>query len=126
MARPARLTSILTSLLLSWAGSSPCPAQAPSTPAAPIPAPTGAVPPASTQPETTPQVRSAGLPPPAPSPGQPSPPPLGPLGSPSPLPAIDGKAMTLAPPPLECTDHALPITLATALRLADARPVIVA
>src|SRR4051794_33408214 len=43
------------------------------------------------------------------------------------LPAMtpDGKPLELQAPPLESTDQSLPINLATALRLADARPLIV-
>lgn len=49
-----------------------------------------------------------------------------PQSPPNPLPAIDGKATTLKPAPLEPGDRPLPITLAAALKLADARPLIVA
>lgn len=38
----------------------------------------------------------------------------------------DGKTIELKPPPLEATDVPLPINLATALRLADGRPLVVA
>jgi outer membrane protein TolC len=42
------------------------------------------------------------------------------------LPAINGKDLKLQPAPLEETDLSLPINLGAALRLADARPLIVA
>lgn len=44
----------------------------------------------------------------------------------SPLPTIKGKATHLKPAPLETSDTPLPITLATALQLSDARPLVVA
>src|SRR5262245_23189319 len=125
MARSGRFTIVLAILVLSWSTWTPCPAQAPATPgAAPTLVLTDVVPPAPSPPATPPQDRPAVLPPPGPTPGQPTPPP--PLSPPNPLPAIDGKATTLKPPPLESADCPLPINLATALRLADARPLVVA
>jgi outer membrane protein TolC len=104
MARFKLSTVLLTTALFPWLAVPPCPAQAPNTPVpAPLPALTTAAPP-----EVVPPPQSQSLSPP------------------NPLPDIDGKATALKPPPLECTDRPLPITLDTALRLSDARPLIVA
>jgi outer membrane protein TolC len=87
--------------------------------------------------------RGGNMPPAAPSPSPapvPPPPPLPPaLPSPSAVPPAPGSSRTvsmgpapfevkldLKPPPLEPTDVRFPINLATALRLSDARPLIVA
>lgn len=53
----------------------------------------------------------------APAPAEPA--------KPADVPQPDGKPVELQAPPLESSDQSLPINLATALRLADARPLIV-
>jgi outer membrane protein TolC len=125
MARYQHAKVVTTTLLLFWFVSPPCPAQAPSA-AAESTSTVGtveALP--STAPTDAPQTAEAGKLPVAtdPDPATRFTPSLSP---PSPLPAVAGEASALKPPPLEDTDRPLPITLATALRLSDARPLIIA
>lgn len=100
-----RAAVIVTAVLLCGIELAPCLAQTPGTGTASPPARPTLLPPA---PHSEPD---------APPPSQ---------GPSNPLPDSDGKASSLKPPPLEDGDRPLPITLATALRLSDARPLIVA
>jgi outer membrane protein TolC len=110
--RFAIFTTLVMAVLWLGAGSS-SPAQPPAQDlpvvAPPLPPPRSEMPPLTK--------------PPTPSPGDhPAPPSLSP---PNPLPATNGEPGTLPPAPLEVTDAPLPITLAAALQLADARPTVV-
>jgi outer membrane protein TolC len=105
MERFARSWILLAALLLLGGAALPCRAQVPMPPLpAPRPVPT-----------------------PAPAGKQPAGEVIEPSGPvPNPLPADTGQAVMLKAPPLEGGDVQLPINLATALRLADARPIMVA
>ncbi len=139
MGRSGWLLILLVGWLLPWSGPTPCAAQPPpsATPA------TGGRPAAS-------GVQAPALPPPNPAAGtQPAAPPTGAATRPTqPQPTIPAGqpplVRSLEPPkplqpaeplfqvvrrpapPLEPTDFRLPINLATALRLSDARPIVVA
>jgi len=130
MDRSAWPLILIMALLISWVGAAPCAAQAqPSplpvstTPRAPVPPPrpfrlTSQTPlPTSTAPR---------IPIPAPrrvpAPGGAS----TPTSAPALAPSTGDPTVKLAPAPLEPTDLRFPINLATALRLSDARPLIVA
>src|SRR5262249_11527499 len=138
MARSAGLTVFVLSLLLGWPAPCPCAAQPPSPPVPATPRdPAGPVQ-ASALPEPNPAGRARPTAPltQAVTPdGQPrSTPPTGPPPLVRPLqPAAPSqeanalaKVVALGSAPLEATAVRLPINLATALRLADARPLIVA
>ncbi len=134
-----RLTILVVSLLLPWVEPAPCAAQPPSpavpatggspaaggmqAPALPAPNPAGRAQPAA--PPTGAATRAT-QPQPAISPGQPplvrSLEPARPAQAPEPL----FQVVRRPTPPLEPTDVRLPINLATALRLSDARPIMVA
>ncbi len=120
-------------MLFGWAGATPCAAQSsPSAPGSgsaatatpPAPAPRPTAPPVQAGSDSTTQARSITIPPPRPFqvPGD------------SPTPAASGPhgsrgfeyGMELKPAPLEPSDVQFPINLATALRLSDARPLVVA
>ncbi len=93
------------------------------------PAPSGAQPPTPSLPAPTPPGRSSGpartTPPTGPIPAQPPGAPTGPTAS-ALAPGAGDLSLRLKTPPLESTDLRFPINLATALRLSDARPLIVA
>jgi len=130
MDRSAWPLILMMTLLVFWVGAAPCAAQAqPSplpastTPRAPLPPPrpfrlSGQK---SLSTSTAPRI-----PIPAPrrvqAPGEAS----TPISAPALAPATGDPAVKLAPAPLEPTDLRFPINLATALRLSDARPLIVA
>ncbi len=101
-----------------------CPAQTPpSMPLAPAPASNVPPPRPYTRPPAIASARGESvqpLPPPMPGPTPPTPP-----ASTAPGP-MDLKSVAMKPAPLEPTDLRFPINLATALRLSDARPLIVA
>ena len=125
MERIKRSPIFLTVLMLPWLGPLPCRAQPPAQPpTAPAPAAAAARRDAE---QTIPAPRSTAAPPdaaPAPQTGSSSrPSQKSPLELPAPA---GGETLDLKPPPLEPGDLRLPINLATALRLADARPLIVA
>jgi outer membrane protein TolC len=116
----------VVALLLSRLEPAPCAAQPPTSPPSSIPLPV-----------TRPAVRRAqplltSMPAPAVASAesqvaQTLPPPLPPsAASPIPAPSSDAGRVNLKPAPLEPTDQRFPINLATALRLSDARPLIVA
>jgi outer membrane protein TolC len=112
MERFNRLLIVLTVLLFPWLGSLPCSAQPPAPPptaSPPAPAPARGdgvqpLPPPRSMEEKSPEEKSPlELPPPA-----------------------GGEVVEVKPPPLSQGDLRFPINLAAALRLADARPLIVA
>ena len=133
MERFGRLAAILATLLFMWLEPVCCPAQAP----APLPGSATSNPIPPPRPFVGAQVTAEPLPPPrqAVPPAQPRP-----AGEATTPPAADGTMrpydQATAPPqelgvelkaaPLEKSDIRFPINLATALRLADARPLIVA
>jgi outer membrane protein TolC len=117
MERFNRLPIIITALLLSWVDPLPCCAQPPGQPDLPAPGPS----PSSPIPAPL-QGASEQVPTPIPLelPAKPSQ--LSPLEVPPPA---GGEVVKLPLPPLEAGDVRFPINLATALRLSDARPLIV-
>jgi outer membrane protein TolC len=114
MARFFRLQMAVAVLLLPWVSPLACPAQ--SQPPQPAQAPPSAAP-GSGQADQL-------LPPPGPARQEPSTQPgeRSPLEQPLPP---GGEVVDVKPPPLEPGDLRFPINLATALRLADARPLVV-
>ena len=113
MERSAWARMPVAALLLSWAEPAPCAAQPP-------------VPPSTSPPAITPRDGggASDLPPALPMPPASPRAPGGGAAATSPNPLATG--LTLKPAPLEPTDLRFPINLATALRLSDARPLIVA
>ena len=113
MERSAWARMPVAALLLSWAKPAPCAAQPP-------------VPPSTSPPAITPRDGggASDLPPALPMPPASPRAPGGGAAATSPNPLATG--LTLKPAPLEPTDLRFPINLATALRLSDARPLIVA
>ncbi len=121
--RSARPLALVVAVLLCWFEPAFCLAQQPpSTPSATA-VPAGSIP-----------VQAPALPPSSPAGrGQPVPPPVRPPAARALEPAVPippderlDKVVTLQSAPTEPADVRLPITLATALRLADARPIMVA
>jgi outer membrane protein TolC len=107
MERFGWLTIVLATLLFPWFDPLPCCAQPPALPATSSPAlPATSVPPS--------------------RPTTPIPPPRSGTSIPPPRPASEFGVVKLKSAPLEPTDLRFPINLATALRLSDARPLIVA
>ena len=128
MERSAWPAILVVALLLWGLGPAPCAAQPPSgvqPPPVARPA-TAASAPSPVQSPALPMPNPAGRAQPAPPPGQPplvrSLTPVKPDRAAEPL----DKVVTLRSAPLEPTDFRFPINLATALRLADARPIMVA
>jgi outer membrane protein TolC len=128
MERSARLSVCVVALLLSWAEPTRCAAQAP-PPSQPPPAARPA-----TADNLASPVQSPALPTPNPAGGtQPIPPPgqpplvrsLTPVTPNQPVEPL-AQIVKLKAAPLEPTDLRFPINLATALRLSDARPIMVA
>ena len=113
MERSAWARMPVAALLLSWAEPAPCAAQPP-------------VPPSTSPSAITPRDGggASDLPPALPMPPASPRAPGGGAAATSPNPLATG--LTLKPAPLEPTDLRFPINLATALRLSDARPLIVA
>ncbi|HTU92181.1 MAG TPA: TolC family protein [Gemmataceae bacterium] len=134
MKRFDRLLILFAVVMLSWLGPLPCRAQPP----APLPTASPAVSqPAAFPPAAGTVPGNVEQPPPSPQPTGQSPlikipvqldiPPQPSQKSPLELPPPPGgETVTLPVPPLEAGDLRFPINLATALRLADARPLIVA
>ncbi|MGH7170523.1 MAG: TolC family protein, partial [Gemmataceae bacterium] len=130
MERFDRSLILLTVLLFAWLGPLPCRAQSPGPPATASPAalsPAGDNPGAAAiaNPPSPPSANS----PPDPPGSRPVPDPTTRPSQKSPLqlpPPASGETVELPLPPLEPGDLRFPINLATALRLADARPLIVA
>ena len=116
MRRLARSTISLAVLVLPWLEPSLCGAQSPAPPMSSIPAvPATSIPPPRPY-ASIPQARS--------TPSIPQPRPASSIRPLPPQSELD--AARLKPAPTEPTDVRLPINLATALRLSDARPLIVA
>ena len=136
MDRPDRAWMPAAALLLCWTSPAVCPAQ--DAARVPVTAPPGAAPagrsappavsPSTTAPGAAPRGSRGGSGLPPALPGMPAVP--GPSGSRTPAVGTSTAALatglTLKPAPLESSDLRFPITLATALRLADARPLVVA
>jgi len=117
MERFNRLLIVITVLLLPWWGALPCGAQSPEQPELPAPRPAQSSPVPKEQQGASEQVPT---PIPLELPAKPSQ--LSPLEVPPPA---GGEVVKLPLPPLEPGDLRFPINLATALRLSDARPLIV-
>jgi outer membrane protein TolC len=136
MERFNKLLIVLTVLLLPQLGLLPCRAQPPGPPPATSPVADAPGSPPAPVPARSEAERPLAAPQPTTSPPRTAPPrdqeraetssrpsQKSPLEKPAPA---GGEVLDLKPPPLQPGDLRLPINLATALRLADARPVIVA